>query len=79
MGLEGYPDDPNGLCNALLVAERNATFLHRMLAEYRAFEYKNSTAWGEFSVVRPARLAAAHPDEVHVMGTEFFFWPLCKR
>ena len=61
-----------GLCNAVIVAPPGAPFLARWLESYRDFDDSN---WNEHSVMRPAALAAAAPEEVSVLSERAFFWP----
>ena len=65
----------HGLCNAVLLAKPNASFLVRWLEEYRTFGEGDGDPWSEHSVQRPVALAAAHPDEVRVLPFSAFFWP----
>ena len=66
----------HGLCNAVLLARPNSSFARRWLEEYRDFgDPQAGDPWSEHSVQRPIRLAAAHPEEVHVLPYAAFFWP----
>jgi hypothetical protein len=76
IGREGAEEDGK-LCNAVLLAEPGAPFLRRWYEEYRDFRGTGpGLHWNEHSVVRPARLAAEHPDEVTIESSKAFFWPL---
>ena len=65
-----------GLCNAVIMAKQDSRFLRRWLNEYKAFD---DARWQHFSVIVPKRLAAQHPDEVHIVGHRKFFWPMYWR
>jgi hypothetical protein len=68
MGME-----PNqGLCNAVILAERDSEFIGRWLEQYRTFK---KARWTSHSVRLPFRLAAEHPDMVHVEDEYSFFFP----
>ena len=78
IGREGHPSHGgfHGLCNAVLLARPNASFARRWLDEYHDFgDPRVGDLWSEHSVQRPIKLAAAHPDEVHVLPYNAFFWP----
>lgn len=61
-----------GLCNAVILAEKNAPFLQRWYGEYRTF---NCDLWDEHSVRVPMRLARAQPGDVTVLPQDAFFDP----
>ena len=62
-----------GLCNAVIVAAPNASFLARWWAGYATFD---PAQWGEHSVRLPLRLAAEHPGEINVLPGDAFFYPM---
>jgi hypothetical protein len=65
-----------GLCNAVILAERQAPFLKRWYSEYKSFRSKGHDAfWSEHSVVVPSRLAREFPCEIAVLPDKAFFWP----
>jgi hypothetical protein len=65
-----------GLCNAVILAEPNAPFLTRWYSQYKNFRSGGGDPfWNEHSVKLPRQLAAAHPEEVTVLGPRAFFWP----
>lgn len=75
LGREQGPDRA-GLCNAVIMAEREAPFLRRWHAEYRSFRSNGSDEyWNEHSVIVPLRLATEHPGEVTVLPPAAFFEP----
>lgn len=73
LGQEGEGSGALGLCNAIMLAEKEAPFIQRWYESYRDFD---GSRWSEHSVERPLRLAQEHPDEVTVLGPRAFFWPL---
>jgi SAM-dependent methyltransferase len=76
LGQEGEGAE-HGMANAVILAEPNAPFLRRWLAEYRSFRSNGRDEyWNEHSVQLPVRLAKAYPDEITVLSPKAFFWPL---
>jgi SAM-dependent methyltransferase len=76
LGQEGEGAE-HGMANAVILAEPNAPFLRRWLAEYRSFRSSGRDQyWNEHSVQLPVRLAKAHPDEITILSPKAFFWPL---
>lgn len=65
-----------GLCNAVILAEKEAPFLKRWYDEYTSFRSRGHDAfWNEHSVKIPSRLAREFPKEVTVLPNTAFFWP----
>jgi hypothetical protein len=65
-----------GLCNAVILAEPNAPFLTRWYSQYKNFRSgRGDQFWNEHSVKLPRQLAAAHPEELTILGPRAFFWP----
>lgn len=64
-----------GLCNAVVLAKKNSSFLKRWLAFYASFDDGN---WNYHSVILPSRLVA-EASEVHVVDDKSFFWPIYNR
>src|SRR5690242_9005111 len=57
-----------GLCNAVILAERGASFLERWHGEYRWFRSKGRDEfWDEHSVQVPLKLAEQFPDELTIL------------
>jgi len=68
-----------GLCNAVILAERQAPFLRRWHSEYRSFRSKGPDVyWDEHSVRIPYQLSKQFPDEITVLPHCAFFWPTYK-
>ncbi len=75
LGQEGIGAE-HGLANAVILAEPQAPFLRRWMAEYSSFRSAGRDAyWNEHSVRLPLRLAAEHPEEITVLDHTAFFWP----
>jgi Methyltransferase domain/Glycosyltransferase sugar-binding region containing DXD motif len=65
-----------GLCNAVILAEPNAPFLTRWYSKYKNFRSGGADPfWNEHSAKLPRQLAAAHPEELTILGPRAFFWP----
>ncbi|KZO94509.1 glycosyltransferase family 32 protein [Calocera viscosa TUFC12733] len=64
-----------GLCNAVIVAKKDAPFLTRGLATYESFD---STVWAGHSVAKPCELAILYPRELTDLGTRAMFLPLWR-
>ncbi|KJZ73444.1 hypothetical protein HIM_07238 [Hirsutella minnesotensis 3608] len=71
LGWEG--GDRHGLCNAVIAARANSTFIDRWLKTYDHADLNRE--WNYHSVILPKNLAAAHPDEVCELPPDAFFWP----
>lgn len=70
-------NEVNGLCNAVLMAEKNSAFVNRWLSTYSSFRSKGRDKyWNEHSVIIPAKLAKDHPDEITILGPYAFHYPL---
>jgi hypothetical protein len=62
-----------GLCNAVIAARPNSTFVSRWLDSYSKVDL--SREWNYHSVVLPREMAEEHPDEVCALAPDAFFWP----
>ncbi|RDA87099.1 hypothetical protein CP532_0170 [Ophiocordyceps camponoti-leonardi (nom. inval.)] len=71
MGYEG--GHRQGLCNAVILAKKGASFLQRW---YRLYDDFDPTDWNYHSVQLPAKLAAAYPHDICPLSPVAFFWPL---
>jgi hypothetical protein len=79
LGEECVDGKPVGLCNAVILAEAQASFLKRWYSEYRSFRSKgHDSYWDEHSVRIPYRLAKQFSKEVTILPQAAFFWPTCK-
>ncbi|KAK4187198.1 hypothetical protein QBC35DRAFT_452513 [Podospora australis] len=62
-----------GLCNAIMAARPNSTFVERWLDSYSQADL--SREWNYHSVLLPKEMADQHPDEVCALAPDAFFWP----
>lgn len=66
-----------GLCNAVMMSEKNSEFIKIWLNEYRSFRSKGRDKyWAEHSVEVPMLLAKKHPDLLHTEPYNSFHYPL---
>ncbi|KAL4919783.1 nucleotide-diphospho-sugar transferase [Aspergillus aurantiobrunneus] len=70
LGNEG--GDRHGLCNAVIVARKDASFLQRWIESYKDF---SPDEWNYHSVLLPKKMALDHPDQVCSLAPTAFFWP----
>jgi hypothetical protein len=70
LGHEG--GDRHGLCNAIILARRDAPFLRRWIESYSDFSPKE---WNYHSVILPKKMALDHPDQICTLAPTVFFWP----
>ncbi|KAB5583068.1 hypothetical protein GE09DRAFT_1247178 [Coniochaeta sp. 2T2.1] len=63
-----------GLCNAVIAARPNATFIRRWLDSYSNIEFAHEK-WNFHSVLLPKEMADQHPGEVCALPPDAFFWP----
>ncbi|KAI0490278.1 hypothetical protein F4859DRAFT_2726 [Xylaria cf. heliscus] len=71
MGHEG--GNRAGLCNAIMVARKNSTFIDRWLAEYNHVDLSHE--WNFHSVILPKKLQLQNPDDICALPPSTFFWP----
>jgi hypothetical protein len=62
-----------GLCNAIMAARPNSSFVARWLESYKNVDF--SREWNYHSVILPKELAEEHPHEVCQLAPDAFFWP----
>jgi hypothetical protein len=66
-----------GLCNAVLLSEKNSEFINRWLEEYKTFRSKGRDKyWNEHSVLVPEKLAETYPDKITMLSPYAFHYPL---
>lgn len=66
-----------GLCNAVLLAEKNNTFIRNWMEEYKSFRSKGRDKyWNEHSGKVPLKLASQYPDLVTLLSPYAFHYPL---
>lgn len=69
-----FPTDARvGLCNAVILAQANSTFLQLWYDSYKTFK---DSQWNDHSVLLPKRLAYQYGESIHVLPYTSFFWPL---
>ncbi|KAK8096124.1 glycosyltransferase sugar-binding domain-containing protein [Apiospora kogelbergensis] len=71
LGHEG--GNRGGLCNAIMAAHANGTFIQRWLDTYDGVDL--SKEWNYHSVLLPKELQLKHPSEVCALPPSSFFWP----
>ncbi|KAI1171905.1 hypothetical protein F4777DRAFT_563820 [Nemania sp. FL0916] len=71
MGHEG--GNRGGLCNAIMVARKNSTFIDRWAAEYSNVDLSHE--WNFHSVILPKKLQMQNPDDICALPPSTFFWP----
>jgi hypothetical protein len=70
-------DAATGLCNAVLLSEKDSEFVNYWLDEYKTFRSKGRDKyWNEHSVLVPQRIAAKHPGTITQTGPYSFHYPL---
>lgn len=66
-----------GLCNAVLLSEKNSGLVNLWLNEYKTFRSKGRDKyWNEHSVQVPEKLAAQHPELITKLSPYAFHYPL---
>ncbi|HEY6064453.1 MAG TPA: glycosyltransferase, partial [Chitinophagaceae bacterium] len=69
-----------GLCNAVLLSEKNSEFVNLWLEEYKTFRSKGRDKyWNEHSVQVPERLAAIHTEKITQLSPYAFHYPLYDK
>ncbi|CAF0759123.1 unnamed protein product [Rotaria sordida] len=67
-----HQDDGIKVCNAVILAKKDATFLKRLYDAYQSF---NENCWDCHSVKLPGQLASIYPNDITVLPTNAFFRP----
>jgi hypothetical protein len=66
-----------GLCNAVLLSEKNSDFVNLWLNEYKSFRsLGRDKYWNEHSVKIPERLAQLYPESITRLSPYAFHYPL---
>lgn len=66
-----------GLCNAIMMSEKNSEFARIWYEEYRSFRSKGKDKyWGEHSITLPFKLSRQHSNLLHVERYDSFTFPL---
>lgn len=67
----------SGLCNAVLLAEKNNEIINLWLDEYKTFRSKGRDKyWNEHSVLVPQRLASLNAEKITQLDPYAFHFPL---
>jgi hypothetical protein len=66
-----------GLCNAVLLSEKNSEFINHWFEEYKTFRSQGRDKyWNEHSVLVPEKLAKTYPDKITMLSPYAFHYPL---
>jgi len=79
MGIQGTRGGTNtiGLCNATMLGRRHSLFCNTWIRSYRFFKSKGrDTFWDFHSVKLPVLIARALIDEITVLSSRAFFYPM---
>ena len=77
LGLIKVKDGATGLCNAVLLSEKNSDFVNLWLDEYKSFRSTGRDKyWNEHSVQIPERLVAQHTEMITKLSPYAFHYPL---
>jgi hypothetical protein len=78
LGIQGYEDGTiDGLCNGVILAEKNSEFLREWLMSYHSHRSTGRDKyWAEHSVYVPAILAKKYPHLIHIEPNTSFHYPL---
>jgi hypothetical protein len=66
-------EENNGLCNAVILANKNSQFLNLWYKEYKNFDEK---FWNYHSVQLPHKIAKTNPELIRVLSEYSFFYPM---
>jgi hypothetical protein len=78
--IKDTPGNPTGLCNAVLLSEKNSEFVNLWLDEYKSFRSKGRDKyWNEHSVRVPEKLAATHHEKITQLSPYAFHYPLYDK
>ena len=79
MGIQTNSDDTKvyGLCNATILSKKNAPFAVKWLESYKTFRSKGRDEyWDEHSVLMPYELSKTYSNEIKILNSNAFFYPL---
>ena len=66
-----------GLCNAVLLCEKDSSFAIKWLETYKNFRsLGRDQYWDEHSVINPLKMSSEYPNDIKILGTDSFFYPL---
>ena len=69
MGKEVVNEETLGLCNAVMMSEKNSEFTNLWIEEYRNYDSR----WGYMQVRRPYQIFMTHPNSATVLQHDAFF------
>jgi hypothetical protein len=70
----------NGLCNAVIGAEKNSEIIDMWLNSYSSFRSRGRDKyWNEHSVCIPKKLAEEFPDKITLLDPYAFHYPLYNK
>ena len=79
MGIQSNKNNSDiyGLCNAIMLSEKNSEFAIKWIDEYINFRSKGRDIyWDEHSVLRPLQLAYKYPELITILDHNSFYNPL---
>jgi hypothetical protein len=78
LGIQGYPDgNIEGLCDGVILAEKNSEFLQHWLLSYQSHRSKGRDQyWDEHAVRMPYTLSQQYPELLHIEPYNSFHYPL---
>lgn len=75
--LKDISQNATGLCNAVLLSEKDSAFVNLWLKEYKNFRSAGRDKyWNEHSVLVPLRLAGEYPQHITKLSPHAFHYPL---
>jgi hypothetical protein len=67
----------SGLCNAIMMSEKNSDFINLWLESYKTFRSKGRDEfWAEHSIIMPLELSKRYPETLCVLGPYHFHYPI---
>lgn len=78
LGIQGYPNGSiEGLCDGVILAEKNSEFLQHWLLSYQSHRSKGRDQyWAEHAVHMPYTLSKQYPNLLHIEPYSSFHYPL---
>lgn len=74
MGMQG---ENYGLCNAVILSKPKSSFAIKWLDSYKNFRSKGMDEyWDEHSVIKPLELSKIYENEIKILNSNSFFYPL---
>ncbi len=77
LGIQGLNNVAEGLCDAVILSEKNSEFLNIWLESYKTHRSKGRDQyWDEHAVRMPLHLAIKNPNLISVVSYDNFHYPL---